>query len=75
MKHYRTYYIRRKMLQRTLRMEYFNHFYISGGYCKLVRKKRRVRRKDEHWLPVQDRPSWEEVAARRRWLAGVPFEG
>ncbi len=75
MKHYRTYYIRRKVLQRTLRVEYLNHFYISGGYCKLVRKKRPVRRKDIKWLPVQDRPCWEEVMARRRWLEGLSFEG
>jgi len=74
MQHYRTYNIRRKMLQRSLRLEYLNHFYISGGYCKLVRKKRRVRRKDVKCLPVQDRPSWEEVMARKRWLAGMVFE-
>lgn len=71
MKHYRTYYIRRKMLQRTLRVEYLNHFYISGGYCKLVRTKHRIREKDGKWLPVQNQPCWEEVVARRRWLAGV----
>ncbi|MBK8966916.1 MAG: RNA-directed DNA polymerase [Lewinellaceae bacterium] len=75
MKHYRTYYIRRKVLRRTLRVEYLNHFYISGNYCKLVRKKRQVRRKDVKWLSVQDRPCWEEVVARRRWLARASFEG
>lgn len=71
----RTYYIRRRVLQRTLRVDYLNHFYISGGYCKLVRKKRPLRKKYLRFLPVQSRPlSWEEVLARRRWLAAVPFE-
>lgn len=74
MKHYRTYNIRRKILRRTLLVKYLNHFYISGGYCKLVRKKRPVRGEDEKWLPVQDRPCWEEEVARRRWLSEVSFE-
>ncbi len=73
MKHYQTYNIRRKMLLQSLSGEYLNHFYISGGYCKLVRKKRRVRKKDEKFLPVCDLPFWEELVARRRWLAALDF--
>ncbi|MCB0375583.1 MAG: reverse transcriptase [Sinomicrobium sp.] len=73
MKHYQAYNIRRKMLLRRLSTYYINHFYISGGYAKLVRIKRRVRKKHEKFLPVYDRPSWEEKVARRRWLAVLDF--
>jgi len=42
MKHYETYKIRKKMLLKNLSAYYWNHFYISSGYCKLVLKARRV---------------------------------
>ncbi|MBK7938076.1 MAG: energy transducer TonB [Lewinellaceae bacterium] len=38
-KHYQTYYLRRKMLQRTLRVEYLNHFYISDSELLTVQNK------------------------------------
>lgn len=65
MKHYRSYYIRRKLFQNVLQVEYFNYFYLSGGYGKLVRKKWKVRKKEEKWPLIQDRPCWGEVLARR----------
>jgi hypothetical protein len=74
MKHYRSYHIRRNLLRNVLRAEYFNYFYLAGGYGKLVRRKRKVRKEERKWLPVWDRPGWEEVLARRRWLKGVSFE-
>ncbi len=42
MKHYETYKIRKKMLLKNLSAYYWNHFYISSGYCKLILKARRV---------------------------------
>jgi RNA-directed DNA polymerase len=73
MKHYQTYHIRKKMLSQQLSIYYFNYFYISGGYSKLVSKKRRVRKKDYGSLPIYDIPSFEEVVARRQWLDMLVF--
>jgi hypothetical protein len=44
MKHYKTYKVRKKMLQKEVSAYWFNHFYISGGYQKLVNKKRIVKK-------------------------------
>ena len=40
MKHYQTYKIRKKILKKYLSGYWLNHFYISSGYQKLVKKKR-----------------------------------
>lgn len=42
MKHYETYKLRKKMLLKNLSAYYWNYFYISSGYSKLVLKARRV---------------------------------
>ena len=73
MKHYQTYNIRKKMLSQHLSVYYLNHFYISGGYSKLVRKKRRVSKAHYGSLPIYDFPSFEEVIARRQWLDTIVF--
>ena len=44
MKHYETYKIRKKMLLQNLSAYYWNYFYISSGYGKLVLKARRVKK-------------------------------
>ena len=44
MKHFDTYKLRKKLLLQ-LRGEFFNYVYISGGYAKLVAKRRRVRKR------------------------------
>jgi len=41
-KHYNTYNIRKQLLTQKLSGYFFNYFYISGGYCKLVSKIKRV---------------------------------
>lgn len=43
MKHYQTYKIRKKILKKYLSGYWLNHFYISSGYQKLVKKKRIMR--------------------------------
>ncbi len=42
-KHYNTYNIRQRLLKENLSAYFFNYFYISGGYCKLTSKIRRVK--------------------------------
>lgn len=37
-KHYKTYRLRKKMLNKNLSVLFFNYFYISKKYCKLVSK-------------------------------------
>lgn len=44
MKHYETYKLRKKMLLQHLSVYFWNYVYISGGYCKLVLKKRIVKK-------------------------------
>lgn len=43
MKHYKTYKLRKKMLLENLSAYFWNYFYISGGYSKLVLKIRRAK--------------------------------
>ena len=43
MKHYKTYKLRKKMLLQNLSAYFWNHFYISGGYSKVVPKIRIVK--------------------------------
>ena len=42
-KHYNTYNIRQRLLKENVSAYFFNYFYISGGYCKLTSKIRRVK--------------------------------
>jgi hypothetical protein len=41
-KHYNTYTIRKQLLKEKLSGYFYNYFYISGGYCKLVSKIRKT---------------------------------
>ena len=43
MKHYKTYKLRKKILLKNLSAYFWNYFYISGGYCKVVPKIRIVK--------------------------------
>ncbi len=42
LKHYQTYRLRKKMI-RKLNGYFFNYVYVSGGYAKLVKKKRKLK--------------------------------
>ena len=44
LRHHKTYRLRKKLLF-TLRPEFFNYVYISGGYRKLVPKKRKMKKR------------------------------
>ena len=61
MKHYETYKIRKKILLKNLSAYYWNHFYISSGYGKLVLKARRVHHLTKYCQP----PPFQ--LERRKW--------